>query len=637
MRKVIQLQPNTETMIHNHSESEIWQIISGDASVLEGNKEFRVSSGEQIYLQPLKSHKIKNRSNSDILEFVSFWWDDPRALNKEIESIEKSKKKINEKIFVLPSFPTPNGDLHVGHLAGPYIASDIYKRFNQLFGSKAIYLLGTIGHQTQVTTKANVLNKSFYETAELYTSQIIRTLNLANIHPDVFVRPTSNSTYGTTAQEILLQLYAKKFVEKKEAEALYCEGCQQYLFEAHVIGKCPICMSPGASGNECEICAHFHADHELIEPICNSCRLPAILKPLERLFFSLERFRIELSNYYKNACLSSKIRSFIADAFSRKLPDIPVSHISLNGIEIPITGYEKQRIYSIFELPARYLSAIKEFVSLNSKDETLNELCHKFNTKLFFGYDNAFLRAIAFPAILMAYDSDINLPNLLISNEFYNLDHKKFSTSRNHAVWGQELLEKYSSDIIRFYLSITRPENQQTNFSISELDLFIATTFNGKWIQWLEKLFNVIHQKYNSHIPEAGSWNNESVHFYQDLQDTVNKIYSGYLDDCFSPRRVSLELCNLVRYAIDFSITTESIIKEPTLKNEARTIIALQFMCIQAFSILLSPIMPNFANNLWGALGYKNPLDIEDAESIIRWVPPINEIHIFEGVNKFTV
>jgi methionyl-tRNA synthetase len=50
-------------------------------------------------------------------------------------------------------------------------------------------------------------------------------------------------------------------------------------------------------------------------------------------------------------------------------------------------------------------------------------------------------------------------------NEFYTLDGAKFSTSRNHAVWANELLQKEDPSIVRLFLAWDRPDRYRSDFT----------------------------------------------------------------------------------------------------------------------------------------------------------------------------
>ena len=53
-------------------------------------------------------------------------------------------------VLIIPPPPTSNGDLHVGHLAGPYLSSDMHARYLRACGRPVIYATGTDDSQTFV-------------------------------------------------------------------------------------------------------------------------------------------------------------------------------------------------------------------------------------------------------------------------------------------------------------------------------------------------------------------------------------------------------------------------------------------------------------------------------------------------------
>ena len=74
--------------------------------------------------------------------------------------------------------------------------------------------------------------------------------------------------------------------------------------------------------------------------------------------------------------------------------------------------------------------------------ETRLSECHK-DTRLvqFLGKDNIFFHALFFPAICEAHGG-LKIANQVVANEFLNLEGQKFSSSRNHAVWLDDVLQR---------------------------------------------------------------------------------------------------------------------------------------------------------------------------------------------------
>ncbi len=608
---------------HNHHEAEIWHIVTGQGQIEIDDQFFSVKSGDTFYHQPLKNHSIRNISSNEKLHFISYWWNDFNLLNQALDQENQNNKPISTKpSFLLPSFPTPNGNLHLGHLAGPYIAADIYKRYRELLGHKTYYLLGTVGHQTQVGCKGQQLGLSFYETAEKYSSEIIDTLLAAEIQPDVFIRPRTVKHYTAIAQDFFLKLYQNKYFLFRSGKTAFCERCNKYLFEAQVIGNCPNCKAANASGNECESCAHLHADKDLLNSCCTFCHQPSSLKNLNRIYFPLEPFRNRLLEYYKTSKLTPRLRSFIEQVFQKNLPEIPITFLGDTGIAVPLPGYEQHRLYSLFELAPRYASAIQALIEEHELNCSWLDLCKKYTTKLFFGYDNSFLRAFIFPAVLMAYDSDIQLPDLLVSNEFYQLNSAKFSTSRNHALWGNEMLKRYPADYLRFYLAYTRPEQQMSNFNEIDFNDFIQYLFQGKLGPWVEQLGVRLKSHYDGKAPEPGSWSIEEKSFYRNLRDYHQTIHHYYQDENFSPQKCAQLLFHLILQVTDFAKTSSESGLTQAANSFSRTSMALELMAARSLALLMYPLTPHFAARLWKTLGYTSALlDVKETANL-DWLPP---------------
>ena len=202
--RIVAVAPGAATRPHEHHESEIWLILAGRAELLEDQQRQVVEPGDAIYLPPLGHHELRNLSPAEPLTFLTIYWEDMAAFEAaHVRRMAATSISAGGRYLILPSFPTPNGDLHVGHLAGPYLGADLCRRWLAMRGVEADILLGTVGHQSQVAVQAQKLGKTFYETAEHNTSQIIETLKAADIHPDVFIRPTSTPHYAEIARPVV--------------------------------------------------------------------------------------------------------------------------------------------------------------------------------------------------------------------------------------------------------------------------------------------------------------------------------------------------------------------------------------------------------------------------------------------------
>ena len=93
---------------------------------------------------------------------------------------------MDSRTIIIAPPPTPNGDLHVGHLAGPYLASDVYTRYRRACGQETLFATGTDDSQTYVVATATRLGTRPEELCARSWQDIRRTLGVMGISVDGF-------------------------------------------------------------------------------------------------------------------------------------------------------------------------------------------------------------------------------------------------------------------------------------------------------------------------------------------------------------------------------------------------------------------------------------------------------------------
>ncbi len=531
----------------------------------------------------------------------------PSKLNPDDRYPEAAKtlESSHKKIFVRAAPPTPNGDLHIGHLSGPYLGADIHVRYLKMRGIEAYYLSGTDDHQSYLPFKAEQIRKSAPETADRFRGMITQTLQAAQIEIDLLAHPRESAYHIRRVQMFFEKLYSEGKLFTKEIPSQYCENCERHLFEAYVRGRCPHCDAE-SSGNTCEACGHPNDCHDLMDARCNVCNdLPGV-RPLPRLYFPLRQYEQQLRDYYKSAEMNPHLTSLCEQALATGLPDFPVSYLSDWGIPLRVTGFEGQKIYSCAAVAPGYMAAIEELGERIGASRSWEEWGQSEDLEIvqFFGFDNGFLHAILFPALFFAYDPSIRPPKTFVTNEFYRLDGLKFSTSRNHVIWGRDLLNQVSPDTVRFYLSYTRPETEQTNFTLSDFKDTVQRELMDGWQSWLQNLQSKVSAEVAGPVPTIRTWTDSQRRFYETLQEFIVDAAAAYEAKTFSPQRATRILCELARTAEDFG-TAEDV---NPCREERRTAVALELTAAKSLALLSAPIMPDFATRLWKGLGESTAL-----------------------------
>jgi methionyl-tRNA synthetase len=375
--------------------------------------------------------------------------------------------------IVVAATPTSNGDLHVGHMAGPYLAGDIYSRYLTATGRPVIYTTVTDDSQTYVPLTAHRQDRAAADLVAASTEEIRRTLTAMGLSMEGL--PPIDERYRKTVLEFFTALYDQGRFQLRTVRLPYAEKSGTYLFDGLMAGTCPDCLE-GSSGGVCENCGHPNNYDELLEPRFS-------LDPADRvtyreatiLVLPAEEYRDRLTAYYKEreGRWRPRAMQLIRELLERPLPEIPITIPGTWGIEAPFAETPGQILYPWVEaMPAVIYSTWWSAAMRGEVTEAVDEHWrteHDAELVYFHGFDNVYHWGLLDLVMLMAHGDRYVTPESNVVNEFYDLEGTKFSTSKGHLIWSSDLLAQVPRDLVRFYLSLTAPEFQRTNFSLEQL------------------------------------------------------------------------------------------------------------------------------------------------------------------------
>src|SRR5215203_2250514 len=587
------VEPGGQTKHHAHQEGETFFFAQGQGVMRIGDDSHEVKAGDVVFQPPFNAHTLVNTSDTEDLLFLTVWWED-LALWAGRKAGAAATAERPRRAMVSAAPPTPNGDLHVGHLSGPYLTDD---------------------NQSYTKTNGARLGLGPQEAADKIAGEIQSTLEAAGIELAEFVRPNASPHHVRMIGEFFQKLYADGHLVARETPSPWCETCERYLYEAYIRGRCPHCGSH-SGGNLCEDCGRPNDCVDLLDAVCTQCGNPASRRDFTRLFFPLARWEKELREFHLKVGMNPSLRALCEQVIAAGLPDMAVTHVSDWGIPVPVEGFEDQRIFVWLEMEPRYLSYAQHLGDRDAYWKSDDgEFVHCF------GFDNGFYYAVFLPAMWMAYDRGLKLPAAFIMNEFYRLDGLKFSTSRRHAIWGRELLAEVPSDVMRFYLAYTAPEAEGTNFTLDDFEATCDRELAGSWQPWLSSLGEKVRRDFGGKVPSTGDWTEEHRRFFNRLEALSAEAAESYEARTFSPQRAARVLCELVREARRFGKAEEAWSRVPERGEERRTAAALELLAAKTLAVLAAPILPELAARLWRDLGYETPLAGHRWEERPSWVP----------------
>ncbi len=90
-----------------------------------------------------------------------------------------------KRYTITAALPYTNGPIHIGHLAGVYVPSDIYARYLRLQGKDVAFICGSDEHGVAISMKAKKKglrhNKSLINTTESFVSRLLILVFLSTI------------------------------------------------------------------------------------------------------------------------------------------------------------------------------------------------------------------------------------------------------------------------------------------------------------------------------------------------------------------------------------------------------------------------------------------------------------------------
>jgi methionyl-tRNA synthetase len=367
---------------------------------------------------------------------------------------------------VLSPPPTPNGPLHVGHLAGPYIAADVAARAMRRHGANVIAVCGLDDHQNYVLARARQENMEVHRLREHYAGLIRQVFDRLGIGHDEFTEPAGDDVYRTAVAGFVDDLVGSGGFAVEQWAAPACPRCPGSLHHAYVTGECAHCGA-GSAGGTCEQCGSFTSATVLVNPVCSRCGGAATATAQVRgPVLRMEEHRGALESFWCRAVLPGTVRDMIDRLRRGPLPTVPITYPTDWGIEYPALDGHRIDVWAEMGLGYLYTVGRRFAPTATGLAEHVAGWREVDALWAFLGLDNAYYYAVLLPAIYAAAGLCLDPLAGLVVNAFYQLDGAKFSTSRNHAVWAHELLERESPEDVRLFLCWDHPVPSATDFSL---------------------------------------------------------------------------------------------------------------------------------------------------------------------------
>lgn len=341
---------------------------------------------------------------------------------------------MEKKFYISTALPYVNAVPHLGH-ALELTQADVVARYHRLLGEDVFFLSGVDENALKNVRAAMEAKMEIKDFIDKNTLKFIRLKekNVLNLSFDDFIR-TTESRHKKGVQK--LWQACEKDIYKKKYKGLYCVGCEEFYKESEL---------------ENGLCPEHKVKPDLIEE--------------ENYFFKLSEYQKQLEKIIENEEVKiipetrkNEVLSFIKSG----LKDFCISRSAERahgwGVEIP--GDPTQYSWVWFDALSNYINALGYAENNKKFQEWWQENENKIHV-----IGKGIIRFHAVYWIAMLLSAKISLPKIIFVHGYITSNGQKMSKSLGNVVDPFELIKKYGTDAVRYFLLREIPSTEDGDFT----------------------------------------------------------------------------------------------------------------------------------------------------------------------------
>ena len=467
---------------------------------------------------------------------------------------------------------------HIGHTYTTVLA-DVVARFHRMLGEEVRFLTGTDEHGQKVEKAAAARGIAPKALADEVVANYTDLWARMGMTHDRFIR-TTDADHRATVQGWFEKLLATGDIYKATYKGLYSVSDEAYVTETQAK----------------ELQAQGLA-HQLIE------------LEEETYFFKLSAYQDRLLKLYADHpefvqpdFRFNEVKRFVEGG----LQDLSISRTSITW-GIPVPGDAKHVVYVWFDALLNYLTGA--------------EAAWPPDLQLV-GKDILRFHAVYWPAFLLAMG--LELPKTILAHGWWLMGEDKMSKSKGNVVRPDTLL-RFGNDALRFFFLRDMQVGHDRGFSFEGfMDRLNADLANGLG-NLASRTLSMIQRYRDGRIPALPAARDGATRAKEDLGRAVClqfpesarlNHFNGALDLLWDYLR------GLDGYIVEKQPWV--LAKDPAKAEELDAVLHLLWQALRMTAILVAPVMPALAQDLWSQLGMAGEVAAQRIDRI-TWDAPVPE------------
>jgi len=490
---------------------------------------------------------------------------------------------VSRRFYITTPIYYVNDKPHIGHTYTTVLA-DVIARHRRMMGEDVYFLTGTDEHGQKIEKTAAARGMTPKALADEVMPNFRKLWERMEITNDYFVR-TTDAQHKAVIQERFRQLQSTGDIYKDTYKGLYSVSDEAYVTETQA--------------NEMQAQGLAHQLVELEE---------------ESYFFRLsayEHWLVQLYEQYPEFVQPdfrlNEVKQFVAPGGEAgHLQDLSISRTSITW-GIPVPGDEKHVVYVWFDALLNYLSACRE----GFWPPTVQLV----------GKDILRFHAIYWPAFLMAMfreqGDDLTgplparireqLPHTILAHGWWLMGEDKMSKSKGNVVRPEQLLQ-FGNDAARFFFMREMQVGLDRSFSFEGfMDRLNADLANGLG-NLASRTLSMLQRYREGVVPAAETLDAQD----QDVLAAGRALAPAYLAKAqANDFQGALDLLwTYLRHLDGYIVKSEpwKLAKDEANKAKLDTVLCQLYRALRVTAVLVAPVMPDLAQQLWEGLGMPGPV-----------------------------
>ncbi len=491
------------------------------------------------------------------------------------------------QILVTAALPYANGHIHIGHLV-EYLQTDIWVRFQKLYGNRCLYMCSDDTHGTAIMLRARQEGRS--------EEALIAEMKQA--HEDDFAGfGIEFDNYGSTNspenQKLCNEFWAAfrqaGLVAERDVTQLYDPEAGTFLADRFVRGTCPRCKSDGQYGDNCDSCGATYSPADLIDPISTVSGATPEVRSSLHLFVNIEELHEFLEEWTQSGeHLQEEVANYLKGHFLHEpLRDWDISRPApYFGFEIPDSPGNYWYVW--FDAPIGYMASTQQWCDRHGED--FNDWWRNEKTEIhhFIGKDITYFHTLFWPAMLKT--AGYSLPTKVHIHGFLTVGGEKMSKSKGTFVRASTYLNHLDPAYLRYYFATKLgPRLDDLDLNLEEFVAKVNSDLVGKVVNLASRSAKFVKELgLSAEYPDDGG-------LFAAAAEAGEQIAANYENcDYNAAMRHIMALADKANKFVE-DAEPWKLRKEPDKQQQLQDVCTIALNLFRQLAIYLAPVLPRLA------------------------------------------